>query len=237
MEDDLISSLTRQVKEEVIENYLTERCIVGFQIEDVQKQGEEAALLATKAGRRLSRMAYLMVSPGMQQRLMHLLHIPEGSFWASCVQGKFARDTRFIRVRALTDKGKFKKLVLEANLRLYQWMSRYAKRYEDLTAECRAVNLNIDKFQKNYDLLSILSFLKNLDSSALERKQFLGENFTAEELASVDQKLYLHHVAVEKLNIPVPLALPSREAVEDALNELAGEIYRIHQGQVKQIME
>lgn len=237
MEDDLISSLTRQVKEEVIENYLTERCIVGFQIEDVQKQGEEAALLAIKTGRRLSRMAYLMVSPTMQQRLMHILHIPEDSFWATCIQGKFARDTRFIRVRALTDRGKYKKLVLEANARLYQWMAKYAKKYEDLAAECRAVNLNIDKFQKNYDLLTILSFLKNLDSSALERKQFLGENFTAEELASVDQKLYLHHVAIEKLNLPAPLALPRREVAEYALNELAGEIYRIHQGQVKQIME
>lgn len=237
MEEDLISSLTRQVKEEVIENYLTERCIVGFQIEDFEKQGQAAGLLAIKTGRRLSRMAYLMVTPSMQQRLLHVLHIPEGSFWASCIEGKFARDTRFIRVRALTDKGKYKKLLLEANTRLYQWMDKYRKVYEDLTAESRAVNLNIDKFQKNYDLLTILSFLKNLDSSALERKQFLGENFTAQELASIDQKLFLHHLSVEKLQIPAPLTLPKREVVEYSLNEIAGEIYRSHQGRVKLILE
>jgi hypothetical protein len=237
MEEDLICSLTRQVKEEVIENYLTERCIVGFQMEDIQKRGEEAGLLAVKTGRRLSRMAYLMVSPDMQQRLMHILHVPEDSYWASCIQGKFARDTRFIQVRALTDKGKFKKLVLEANARLYQWMDDYRKAHEDLTAECRGVNLNIDKFQKNYDLLTILSFLKNLDTSTLERKQFLGENFTAQELSSIDQKLFLHHVSIEKLNIPLPLTLPKREVVEYSLNELAGEIYRTHQGQVKRLME
>ncbi|NTW37002.1 MAG: hypothetical protein HGB17_12940 [Syntrophobacteraceae bacterium] len=237
MEDDLISSLTRQVKDEVIENYLTERCIVGFQMEDVQKRGEEAGLLAVKTGRRLSRMAYLMVSPNMQQRLMHILHVPEGSFWASCIQGKFARDTRFIQVRALTDKGKFKKLVLEANNRLYQWMDDYRKTYEDLAAECRGVNLNIDKFQKNFDLLTILSFLKNLDTTTLERKQFLGENFTAQELSSIDEKLFLHHVSIEKLNIPPPLTLPKREVVEYSLNESAGEIYRTHQGKVKRLME
>ncbi len=237
MEDDLISSLTRQVKEEVIENYLTERCIVGFQIEDIQKRGEDAQRLAVKTGRRLSRMAYLMISPTMQQRLMHVLHIPAGSFWASCVEGKFARDTRFIKVRALTDRGRFKKLVLEANARFYQWMNDYRKAYEDLIAECRAVNLNIDKFQKNYDLLTILSFLKNLDSGTLERKRFLGENFTAEELASIDQKLYLHPVSIDRMNLPAPLDLPRREVVDYSLNELAGEIYRTHQDQVKRLME
>jgi hypothetical protein len=237
MEDDLICSLTRQVKEEVIENYLTERCIVGFQMEDVEKRGEEARLLAVKTGRRLSRLAFLMISHDMQQRLMHILHVPEGSFWASCIEGKFSRDTRFIRVRALTDKGRFKKLVLEANARLYQWMDHYRKVHEDLVAECRGVNLNIDKFQKNYDLLTILNFLKNLDTSALERKQFLGENFTAQELASIDQKLYLHHVSIEKLNISPPLTLPKREVVDYSLNELAGEIYRKYEGQVRRILE
>ncbi len=67
-------------------------------------------------------------------------------------------------------------------------------------------------FSKNFDLLSILGFLKSLDIGDLERKHFLGENFTAEELASVDQKLYIGAIKFEELRVPAPLTLPKPEA-------------------------
>jgi len=236
MEDDLISSLTRQVKEEVIENYLTERRIVGLQIEDIEAQAEEARFQALKTGRRLSRLAYLMVQPEMLKKLLDLLNISSPSFWNDCLEKKFSRGIRLIRVRALTDKGKFRKLLLEAYNRLYRWMENYRKVYEELNAECRAVNMNIDKFQKNFDLLTILNFLKSLDPTALERKHYLGENFTAEELSSVDRTLYLHPIRFENLEVPAPPALPEPEAIESALSDLANEIYRRYQDQIKGIM-
>lgn len=236
MEDDLISSLTRQVKEEVIENYLTERRIVGLQIEDIEAQAEEARFQALKTGRRLSRLAYLMVQPEMLKKLLDLLNISSPSFWNDCLEKKFSRGIRLIRVRALTDKGKFRKLLLEAYNRLYRWMENYRKVYEELNAECRAVNMNIDKFQKNFDLLTILNFLKSLDQATLERKHYLGENFTAEELTSIDQKLYLRPINFEKLGIPVPLTLPKPERVEEALSNLAHDIYQKYHRDIKGFM-
>ena len=236
MEDDLISSLTRQVREEVIENYLTERRIATLQIEDIKAQTEDARFHALKTGRRLSRMAYLTIQPEMLRRLIDLLNIPSPSFWNDCLEKKFSHGIRIIRVRALTDKGKFRKLLLEAYSRLYRWMEKYRKVHEELNAECRAVNMNIDKFQKNFDLLSILNFLKSLDHTALERKHYLGENFTAEELTSVDQKLYLHPISFEKLDIPSPLSLPTPETIENALSDLANEIYHRYQRHIKGIM-
>ncbi len=237
MEDDLISSLTRQVKEEVVENYLTERSLIELQTEDFQKQAQAAGQMAVKTGRRLSRMAYLMIQPGMVEKLTALLHIHPDSFWSGCLQKRLVQGTRYIKVRALTDKGKFRKLVLEAYNRLDQWMEKYRKSYENLEAECRAVNSNITKFHNNFDLLALLSFLKSLDTAALERKQFLGENFTAEELASVDKKLYLPLVSFEKLDLPPPLKLPKPEAIEDRLSELANEIYGKYQDNVKRLMQ
>jgi hypothetical protein len=236
MEDDLICGLTRQVKEEVIENYLNERCIVGLQIEDVQKLAEETRLRASRTGVRLSRLVYLMTHPDMTQKLVQLLRIPADSFWTSFVSREFSRGTRFIRVRAFTDRGRFRKLVVEAYQRLYTWMEDYRKACVNLAEECKAVNSNITKFQHNFDLLTILNFLKNIDTGELERKQFLGQNFTADEMASVEQKLYLHPILFERLEIPEPLTLPQLETIENRLEDLTTEVYRKYEASVRNLL-
>jgi hypothetical protein len=237
MEDDLISSLTRQVKEEVVENYLTERRIVELQTEDVEDRAGKLREQATETARRLNRLSYLVVSPEMREKLVNLLKIPEPSFWHDSLRMKFSRKIRFIRVRSLTERGKFLKLLLESYRRLYAQMERYRLAYEDLRAETKAVNDNISKFHGNFDLLSIISFLKSLDTTMLERQRFLGENFTAEELASVDRKLYLPTIPFETLKVPEPLSLPKPETMEESIAGFASEIYRRHQIQVRGILQ
>lgn len=237
MDDDLISLLTRQVKEDVVENYMTERRLIGLQIEEVERQAEAIKFRASRTGKRLSRLAQLMVEPELMKRLLEVLHVPQPSFWSEHLEQRFARDIRFIRVRALTDKAKFRKLVLESYNRLCGKMERYRTAYEDLQIECRAVNRNIAGFHANFDLLSILNFLKSLDLQTIERKQYLGQNFTPEELASVDQKLYIRPLSFEQLAIPLPLRLPRPEIAERYLSDLANEVYQKHSRQLKQLME
>lgn len=236
MEDDLIASLTRQVKEEVLENYLTERRIVGLQIEDIETRAQETRARAVQTGKRLSRLAYLMFEPDMVTRLVEILRVPSPSFWIDCLARELSREIRIIRVRALTDKAKYRKLLLEAYRRLCRWMEEYRKAHEELAAECRAVNININKFQKNFDLLTILNFLKSLDQSVLEQKHFLGENFTAQEIVSVEQKLYLRPLSIEQFSIPIPLDLPKPEVVSTPLNRLASDVYQRNQARIKGIM-
>jgi hypothetical protein len=237
MDDDLICSLTHQIKEDILENYLTERRLVSLQIEDVEKEAEGARERAVRAGRRLNRMVHLMIHPEMVRKLYTLLKVPQPSFWSGCSEKKLSRRIRFIRVRALTGKSKFRKLIIESYHRLYQWMERYRETYEGLCVQCRAVNSNIKHFNQNFDLLTILSFLKSLDIHTLERKQFLGGNFTAEELASVDHKLYIGPIRFEELQVPAPLILPKIESVDSSLTELANEVYRKYQEHVQRFLE
>jgi hypothetical protein len=237
MDEDLICSLTRQIREDILDNYLTERRLVSLQIEDVEEQAEGARDRAVRAGRRLNRMVHLMVHPEMVEKLYVLLGVPQPSFWINCSEKKLSRRIQFIRVRALTNKAKFRKLVVESYHRLYQWMERYRETYEELNGQCRAVNSNIQHFNQNFDLLTILSFLKSLDTGTLEREQFLGGNFTAEELASVDQKLYIGPIKFKDLQIPEPLPLPKVESVESSLSALANEVYRKYQKHVQRFLE
>lgn len=236
MEDDLVASLTRQVKEEVIENYLTERQLVLLQIEDIEQRSERVRCLAAETGKRLSRVGGLLINRETADRFKMLLHISPSSFWNDCFHNHFPRTVRMIRVRALTQKAKYRKLLLEAYRRFHHWMEIYRKEYEELSLECRAVNRNISCFQKNYDLLNILSFLKSLDVQTLERKHFLGENFTPGELAAVERSLCLYPISLERMAVPEPLSLPGDEVLETWLVTMAHEIYRRFPTQVRRLM-
>jgi hypothetical protein len=237
MDNDLISSLTCQIREDVIQNYLTERRLIRLQMEEIANRAEGMKSLARRTGLRLNRLVHLMIHPEMVSKLYALLSIPQSSFWNECSREEFFRGVRFIRVRALTDRGKFRKLVSEAYHRLYRRTERYREAYEEMTSQCRAVNSNIKHFQQNFDVLSMLSFLKSLDSGALERKHFLGENFTAEELASVDQTLYIGTIPFETLEIPIPLDLPKPESVEYPMTELANEVYGKYRKSVQRLLD
>lgn len=236
MVDDLLASLNRQIREEVLENYLTERHLVTLQIEEVNRQAAGVRDHAQKTGRRLNRLFYLSLHSEEQAELLAYLKVEPASFWDDCCRRSFSRRVRLIRVRALTDRAKFRKLFLEAYKRLYCWMAQYRDTFISLEAECRAVNTNISAFHRNFDLLTILHFLKNLDSGTETMKQFLGENFTAKELASVDKKLYIKPLNFSELKIPYPLPLPDPPMAEPHLTKLANTIFSKYHDQVRLLM-
>ncbi len=228
MDDDLIAGLTRQVKEEVIENYLRERRIVELELEDFGRQARECLFRAAKTGRRLNRLTRVLIAPELRRRLAAILQLPFPSFWAAAMDKRFSKGTPAIRVRGLTEKTKFRKLVLEAYGRFHRSMDGYRAGYEELAGLCHAVNCNIRAFQRNFDLLSILAFLRGLDLETVEMKRVLGQNFTASELASVDRTLQIGTVSLESMEIPPPLVLPKPESIEMPLSQLADEVYRCH---------
>src|SRR5208337_2120184 len=140
-------------------------------------------------GQRLARLSNFMIEPVMQSRLQELFGMRSCFFWVGCLNVKSKQGMRLIWVRALTKKAKFRKVVLESYARLFYRMTQYKEQYEELTNELSAVNRNIESFQKNFDLLSILNFLRNLDVGGIERKKILGDNFTAMEMAELDKSL------------------------------------------------
>jgi hypothetical protein len=236
MEDDLIAGLTRQVKQEVIENYITERRLIALQIEDIETQASDVRFQALKTGRRLDRLVQLMFGTDKMERLLKALSIPTSSYWAGCLGKQFPKGIRLIRVRAFTDRSRFRKLVLEAYSRLYRWMEKYRESYEDLKGNCAAVNTNIASFQKNFDLLAILNFIKSLDTQQIDKKVFLGENFTPEEVTSLDKKLHMGPIGFEKLDVPEPLSLANPASIEPILENLANEVYVKYETRIKNIL-
>ncbi len=236
MHEDLVSCLTRQVKEEVVENYLLERRLLELQIEHLNSLAGSALKQAQGAGLRLARLMSLMIEPEMRLRLEATLGLGVLRFWSSFMEAPFKGRVRFIRATALTRGAKFRKLILEAYLRLHARMRQYEELYSQVLNECSAVNTNIDAFQKNFDLLCMIRFLKGLDTEAVERKKILGENFTAGEMAALDQNLYISPVSVENLKIPEPLRLPAPDSIRGKLVGLADEVFARYPAKVRQIL-
>ena len=226
MENDIVAALTHEVKEEVIENYLYERRLIEEQIKYVNELADHAAQLEEKLYRRFARIYEYLSEPEFVNQFVRLIGMKEALFEARFRKDpNFRKGLRFIKVHGLTYRAKFRKLVVESYNRLLNWNSDYKKAYENLKEESKAVNKNLKKFEQNYDLLTILNFLKTMDVEEIERKHFLGDGFTPGEMASVEATMRFKPIRMEQFKlIPTP-DLPELNTIQKQLSALADHLY------------
>jgi len=238
MQDDFISALTLEVKEEVIQNYLYERRLVEEQIHYAEELAEHVAQLQEMLFGRFARMCDLLFETEFINELMDILGLKEPPFNDRIDRdSKYRKNVRFIKIRGLTDRTRFRKLTLEAYQRLVTWNDKYKEAHEDLKEECKAVNSNLTKFEKNHDLLTIISFLKSMDVGETVKKHFMGENFTPEELGAVEKSLHFKPVRIEQFNLIQPLQLPDPDTVRKELGALANSIYTKCSNKTKELIK
>ncbi|MBU4208094.1 MAG: hypothetical protein KKD12_00155, partial [Proteobacteria bacterium] len=137
MQDDFLSAMTQEVKEEVINNYLYERRLIEEQINYVKELGEHTIQIQGMLYRRFARMYDLLMKSEFINEFVILLGLKELLLngWLSD-DPEYRKNVRFIKVRGLTDRSKFKKLFLESYRRLYNWNNQYVEAYGDLLKEC-----------------------------------------------------------------------------------------------------
>ena len=238
MPDDLISAMTQEVKEEVISNYLYERRLIEEQIGYVKELAGHAAQLQKMFYKRFARMYNLLSKPEFINEFVFLLGLKEVPFKDQIADDpEYRKDLRFIKVRGLTDRSKFKKLLLESYRRLCNWNNQYAEAYRNLLKECEAVNHNLKKFEDKHDILTILNFLKNMDIEEIVKKHFMGDNFAPEEIASIEKTLRFKPVKVEQFNLIPPPGLPELTAIKDQMTSLANSIYDQYSNKIKTLIK
>ena len=226
MSDDLISAMTHEVKEEVINNYLYERRLIEEQITYVKELADHAVQLQEMLFKRFARMYNLLPKPEFINEFVFLLGLKEAPFNDRIAdEPEYRKDVLFIKVRGLTDRSKFKKLLLEAYRRLCNWNNKYLEAYRNLIEECEAVNHNLKKFEDNHDLLSILNFLKGMDLEEITKKHFMGDNFAPEEMASIEKTMRFKPVSIKQFNLIPPPGLPEPTDVQNQMRSLSNSVY------------
>ena len=237
MQDDLISAMTQEVKAEVINNYLYERRLIEQQIAYVKELADHAAQLQEMLFKRFARMYNLLPKPEFINEFVFLLGLKEAPFkdWIAD-EPEYRKDVLFIKVRGLTDRSKFKKLLLEAYRRLCNWNNKYLEAYSNLIEECKAVNHNLKKFEDNHDLLTILNFLKGMDLEEITKKHFMGDNFAPEEMASIEKTLRFKPVSIKQFNLIPPPDFPELIDVQTQIASLANSVYDQYSNNMKTLI-
>jgi hypothetical protein len=222
VQDDIIAALTQEVKEEVIENYLYDRKLIEEQVNYVNELAEQTGELEEKCSRRFARMYDSLIEPEFIDEFREALGLKDDPFGERL--DKDSRDRKHlgqVKVRGLTHRARFKKLLLESYRGLYTWTSQYKEAYEDLQGECKAVNQNLKKFENDYDLLTLLRFLKDMDVEFIEKKHWLSDNFTPEEMASIETSLSFRPIRMEQFKLNPPPSLPEPNKIQRQLKALA----------------
>jgi len=238
MPDDFLSAMTQEVKEEVINNYLYERRLIEEQINYVKELAEYAIQIQGMLYKRFARMYYLLSKPEFIKNFVFKLGLKEVPFKKRMADDKgYRKDVRFIKIRGLTDRSKFKSLFLESYNRLYNWNNQYIEAYNEVIEECEATNRNLKKFEDNHDLLTILNFLKNMDVEEIAKKHFMGDNFAPEEIASIEKTLRFKPVRIEQFNLLPPPSLPKPTDVKDQMTSLANSVSDRYRNKMKDIIK
>ncbi len=233
MEDDFVLGLTKAVKQEVVENYLLNRRVVEEVLQEFHERTERAKKYRTLVGKRFLRMFGLLIDPSYIKEFINIIgveRIRPFEFFGSDLD---MRRIRLISAGGFTFRAKYRRIVLESYDRLVMWAGRYKELYYELCEDCKAANANVDWFRKEFDLLSIIHFLKNMDVLQLERQKFLGGNFTPEELMSVESKMIIRPVVWESLDLPKPLELPDTKEVRKSLLALIDRVYDGYQAKLR----
>jgi hypothetical protein len=237
MEDDIISALTHEVKEQVIEEYLYERRLIDEQTRYVGELIEQTLRLQDQLYRRFARIYELLVESRFVKEFARVLNLEEPPFFQRFAQDRgFRKGLRFIKAVGLTQRGRFRRLIAESYRRLLSWNQQYRDGYDNLKEECDAVNHNLKRFEQNYDLLTIINFFKDMDVEAIQRKHFLGDNFTPEEIASVEKTLRFKPVSTQQCDLMPPLVLPALDTISGELRALADRAYDACREKLKTIV-
>ena len=226
MQDDIIGALTQEVKEEVVENYLYERRLIEEQIKHVHELAEQTAQLEQKCFRCLSGICRSLIKPEFIEEFTKALGLKGKPHWErpDSDSSEYV-DLKSAKVRGLTQRARYKRLLLGAYRGFYTSTSQYKEAYEDLQEACKAVNHNLKKFESDYDLLTLLRFLKDMDFEFVEKKHWLSDNFTPEEMASIESTLSFKPLRMERFKLNPPPILPKPNTIQRELNALADCVY------------
>jgi len=218
-DDDYILALQTSVKIEVVEHYLGERRIIQEEMQLVYEAASAYHGGLCRWDKECRRLARALITPQTAERFFRL---------AGLDQAPPPLPAGFARPRGLTNLGRYTRLVEGLYRDLWQMNQDLRQEREQVLSLMEEVNQDVRRFETNYDLLAITSYLRSLDPQELRRRKVLGGNFSASEIAASLANLSFKPITPLALDIAQPppgLKPPSQvmPAARTILKELVRE--------------
>ncbi|MFH0809418.1 MAG: hypothetical protein V2A77_02945 [Pseudomonadota bacterium] len=205
--DEFVESLLFEIKQEIIDNFFSER----------RRLADEKVYCLELIDNQKKLLQALRHSQG---RLRRLLLDDEGlrAFCAFCG----AEADSFpppaapptippldCRLRGFTLASRYGSLLVRAYEDMLQQAETCTKGRDRVKAALEAHNQDVEHYRRNYDILTIVAVLNRMSPEEVERRYWLGENFTPTEIGSLAERLN-----IKPLLLPVELQI-SRLAPPD----------------------
>jgi hypothetical protein len=229
MSDDYLASINYQIKEEVINNYLRERIIIEEEKKEFSEEVSAYKNMEEAAGQMRDNLACLLITPENMGRFFSLIGIDE--FPVSWVRPSDAVNRAptcpaGLIIQGFTDRGRYLDLVLKTFKRFKQAVEEGREQGERLEALAGEINNDIQKFQRNHDIMSIVGFLNSLDVELLVKKKFMGGNFSPAEIGSIAVTMNIKPVKMDAAPAGSWPELPSLKKVKRLVADFVHEIFR-----------
>lgn len=225
MNEDFVDSLLHEIKQEIIDNFFAERRLLEEEREACGELMKEQAKRLKRLRRSQARLARLLLDEAGLASFCALAGQEAGEFPPrSLSPGEHCLFK--CRPRGLTLGSRYGALLVAAYEEFARQARELARGQEELEASVRAYNEDVDHYRRNFDVMTIVEVLGRMDPEEIERRHWLGENFSAEEKAGLADTLTIRHLAVPEELRGAVRALPEPRQLRSGLRRLAKELCR-----------
>jgi len=227
--DDYLNYLNYQIKEEVINGYLRERMIIEEEKKEFSQKLAAFRQIEAAAGNLHNHLACLLVTPENVQQFFSLIGLnqpPLSRAGSGEITGRPPTCPAGLSPKGFTDRGRYLDLVIKTYNELWLLTRHGREEAEKLKALADEINGDIRTFSQNYDIMSIINFLKSMDVEMLIKKKFMGGNFSPDELTSIYHTMDVKPVNCGPAGIHAWPELPSPRKVKKRTTSFIYSVFK-----------
>jgi len=228
MSDDFLNSLSYQVKEEVINNYLHERLILEQEIEEYREAVEKYRTIEAEVRKTRDDLAGLLVTSENFQKFFQRLGFtppPLARLGSANAEGRPPACPAGLSLKGFTHKGRYLKLIFEAYALLHQKAEEAGQAADEVLALAGEINEDIKNFHNNHDIVTIINFLKSMDIDLVTKKIFLAGSFEADKVNALEKSMTFKPLNPPADGVRTWPRLPSPEKARKLTADLVAEIF------------
>ena len=220
-----------ELKREIAQRYFGFRKMIEEDTLDfMQKMKYQLTILEKRISYELIRIYILLQEDDLIQNFMELTGWEERLFYEPYIaESDTIRKKVFkgIKIRGLTQGGRFKNLVFDAYERLVEHVEHYRENLGELKTSRETINEEIELFYRKNDIGNIMGFLRAMDAQG-NGENTMGINPQAGSTDSLENKMRLEApppIDPELIDIPPLIPLPN---IKKKLKKLVDKAYKMH---------
>lgn len=239
MNDDLLQFFNYQVRDEIAKRYLMDRRILDEEKNEFNERLAEHQRQEKIMREMTEELEDALLTPENVRLFYQALGFETPPPFSQGLQdGEIRHRACFHEPWGLTRKARYTDLIEGLYRCMYKARMKREKSASQLRDLAAEINADIKRFADNYDVLSIVSLLKELgqDAGAASRVNLTGQNFTGDEVSSLAHTMNFKRINTAKRGLEPWPELPRPRLAQKKIKKLTKMIYKQNRGPIKELL-